>query len=313
MSREIAFRAWFHGQCALLAAVIAAVIAGVLGLAPAPASAQEGARAGEYLDHLTCFKVKADQKLKGSARLEIPIIGTQGLGFADECKIKKVAYLCLPTNKSNAQGEIKGEAVTVQDGAAWNRGMPQICYKVRCKEKPDVEVQLQDQFASYGLRKMKAKILCGPAVNPCEDPTRTVFAGGPNVGGQGGSCRQFTSQATCEQAWVASDEWVLIPQQCEWDGDTCRGAANLELDNTCVSCADESREQVDDCEQFEETSQGTCESFYEIGGTGATACVWNPSNGDCRPCGLTNELGLDNARAGFEGCTNVCRAPAPPQ
>ncbi len=68
----------------------------------------------------------------------------------------------------------------------------------------------------------------------CTDPTRTVFAGGP----QSSACRGFGDQATCESAWHRT--FYDTAASCFWDaGGFCRGCGpTAEVAGDCAnSCA----------------------------------------------------------------------------
>ncbi len=64
----------------------------------------------------------------------------------------------------------------------------------------------------------------------CADPTRTVFAGGP----QGTVCRSITSQASCEMAWHRTR--ISTAASCFWTGTNCQGCGPFSsgaCTNTC--------------------------------------------------------------------------------
>jgi len=129
------------------------------------------------------------------------------------------------------------------------------------------------------------------------DPTRTNVAGfGSNdrgTGQEGGACRQFADQASCEVSFYVSQDSAL-GIACWWDGNAgiCRGSSRTFRDeNDCRVNADCTREPgrarlgfgADSsaaCRQFDDTDQGTCEAaFYEASGSGRpVACWWAPGD-----------------------------------
>lgn len=301
MNRSWALRHAFRGRRRLLGA---ATIAAALALGAGTASAQR--EAADYFNHLTCFKAKADQKVKGSTELETMFAGVAEFAYDESCTVKKVSHVCVMSHTASTQAQIQKDAVDVQQGAPGTSQFARICYRIKCKEKPEGELQLQDQFAGYDLTKLKPDLLCGPAVSVCADPTRTVYGGGPNTGFDDGACRQFTSQQTCEVAWVAqqaADYGALVPQQCAWDGSTCIGALHAGVENSCIACANPSLSQADSCSGL--ADQGACEVNYTMGVHGPTSCVWDPGFSQCVECGATAELGLRDYLG--PPCANSCR------
>jgi hypothetical protein len=105
--------------------------------------------------------------------------------------------------------------------------------------------------ADCGERPGACQNTCRPPLNvTCpNDPTRTVFAGGPGTQ----ACQKFTTQEECEQAFHAN--FRLDPASCFWQGGQCRGCGpNNENDgdgtNTCrvTGCADASRTTLQECD-----------------------------------------------------------------
>jgi hypothetical protein len=66
------------------------------------------------------------------------------------------------------------------------------------------------------------------------DPSRTIFAGGPGAGVGGGACMQFTDKATCNMAFHQSGAGPLAP--CAWNGSSCFGNTNGRVSGTSPSC-----------------------------------------------------------------------------
>lgn len=134
----------------------------------------------------------------------------------------------------------------------------------------------------------------------CEnDPTRTVFAGGPGTE----ACSRFEDQTSCEQAYHAGRGDVAA--SCFWTGTQCRGCGpNNENDadctNTCrvTTCADAGRTNLRECDDVDEL---VCPTSFQIAddGTGTTESCYFDADDGCLACTIQDEL---RGR-----CENVCR------
>jgi hypothetical protein len=133
------------------------------------------------------------------------------------------------------------------------------------------------------------------------DPTRTVFAGGPRTE----ACQRFTTQQDCEKAFHAN--FNLEPTSCFWKGGQCRGCGpnnenNQDCTNTCrtVECADESRTTLKDCEDVGNDAVACAQTWNLDEDSGDVAsCFFDDAAMECESCGFQNEL--------RDRCDNVCR------
>ncbi len=133
------------------------------------------------------------------------------------------------------------------------------------------------------------------------DPTRTIFAGGP----QTEACQHLKTQVDCEHAFHASRN--LAPTSCFWDGDECRGCGprnenDQDCTNTCrtIGCSDASRTTLRRCESVGNDAVA-CDQTWHLSGNGGdpASCFFDAGATQCRGCGLPNEIqGL---------CDNECR------
>ena len=159
--------------------------------------------------------------------------------------------------------------------------------------------------------------LCGPAHagSPgCDDPTRTVSTGGPQIG----ACHQFDGNPTgCATAYhttgvdgggaIASCFYNAQTDEC--DGCGPWNEAEILCTNSCVpGCSDPSRtvhlggsslvvSNFFACGHFDDDQAG-CEASYHTTQDGEQASCWFSPAGECLGCGSPNEDG------GF--CTNAC-------
>ena len=144
----------------------------------------------------------------------------------------------------------------------------------------------------------------GPVACPA-DPTRTVFAGGP----QTSACRQFDGdQPACESAFHLG---LCGVASCFYSGGDCLGCGamnelNGSCSNTCnpPSCpGDISRTifaggpQTSACHQFD-GNQPLCAQAFHLGQGGVASCYYDVPADECRGCGPSNQENGD--------CVNSC-------
>ncbi len=126
---------------------------------------------------------------------------------------------------------------------------------------------------------------------------RTLIGKGDRggTGNNGGACRMFDDETTCETAYYVNREEQ--PIACSWDGSTCRGTnrAPRSPENVCATqaaCAGRTTlaglggDGQRPCRSFDDSDEATCEDAYyvEAGGT-AIACDWDAADADCLACG----------------------------
>jgi hypothetical protein len=139
------------------------------------------------------------------------------------------------------------------------------------------------------------------------DPSRTIFAGGPNTG----ACGDMPNKATCETAFHLGNDGIA---SCYWAGFSCRGCGpNNENSGNCVntcragppSCeGDPARGTFagwpgsSACRDFD-GDQASCETAFHLSGQGYFAsCFYHVGTDQCRGCGPSNVSAGD--------CTNTC-------
>lgn len=157
-------------------------------------------------DHLQCFKVKDDVKIKGYVDLDSP-----QLGLDPECKVKSAELFCVPTAKEVIEVvdkrakepleplDVRPPVLPYQQGAAGGGFLPgvgvdRICYRVKC-DKRDISIpQVADQFGVHQFKVKKDFLVCTPAVKgeppvtedvPCDadffDVWQFTFSDGDHV------------------------------------------------------------------------------------------------------------------------------------
>jgi len=124
-------------------------------------------------DHLECFKISDQLRLKGIVNLDSPQVGSE-LG----CKIGKAKLFCIPATKTVVQAE---DSKTGPIALLPVFGPPapgdRVCYKLKCPRPalaiPDQEIS--DQFGNRNVGKFKASLLCTPAVIGPPLPSKLAF------------------------------------------------------------------------------------------------------------------------------------------
>jgi len=127
------------------------------------------------------------------------------------------------------------------------------------------------------------------------DPSRTIFAGGPETS----ACRQYDGdQASCEAAFHIGQYGIA---SCYYDSGNCLGCGpsnqqNGSCVNTCAVCgADPTRTifaggaNTEACHQFD-GDQASCEAAFHKTQCGSTAsCYYDSGSDSCNGCGPQNE------------------------
>ncbi len=187
-----------------------AILAACFWLSPAIAGAQA--------DHLKCYKIKDSLKVIGTVDLDSPQFGAD-----PGCKISKAKLFCVPATKTNVAvvNKATGEPITPQPVTGPNPG-DRICYKVKC-DAPVADQQVSDQFGTRAVAKLKAALVCTPAVKA-----------GPST---------TSSTVTSTTVTTTTSTTVLLPNgsQC-FGSETCASGCCCVHANNCgdfgCECAD---------------------------------------------------------------------------
>ncbi len=142
------------------AAVVSALIG--LSLLALPATAQSP-------DHLKCYKMKDPLKLAGTADLDTP-----QFGLDPGCKLSGAKLFCVPATKTNVAATDKSTKQPIMPlPVGGSDPGDRICYKVTCAQVvPDQEVT--DQFGSRTIGRLKATMVCTPAMKGSPPPTTST-------------------------------------------------------------------------------------------------------------------------------------------
>lgn len=234
-----------------------------------PASAQD--------DHLQCFKIRDPIRLKGLVDLDSP-----QLGLDEDCKIRKAKFFCVPVTKTVTEVQDGGDPLTPLPFSGAPAPGDRICYTVRCPKDELPDQFVTDQFGQRTLEKLKAQLVCTPAVKGtsfCGDGT--IDAGEDcEPGDLGGSTCEtlgFVSGALACAAGCAFDTSGCVsspPDTCgnaTVDGnESCDGADLGGQDCTTfgftesagLACTSECRLDLSGCE----TSSEPTARFARVGG-----------------------------------------------
>ena len=210
--------------CSAAAVLVASLILG-------PISA--GVAHAQIDDHLKCYKIKDDIKLKGTVDLR-----SQQYGLEAGCKISKAKLFCIPATKSNVQVQAKNPSGPVNPLPIFGppaRG-DRICYKVKCQGIVPVTQVATDQFGTHNMTKFKPFMLCTPAGKFTTPPIPCDLSGYPTCGGD---CPDPTQ--TCNPANTGTTK-CLCEGPCGFDaagmcGGDCAVATDIcQLNSVTGKC-----------------------------------------------------------------------------
>ena len=112
----------------------------------------------QVADHLKCYKVKDPLKLRGTVDLDTPQFGVD-----PGCRISKAKLFCVPATKTNVAVTNKAkEPITPSPVTGPDPG-DRICYTVTCPTAV-ADQEVTDQFGTRTVEKLKASLVCTPAV-----------------------------------------------------------------------------------------------------------------------------------------------------
>ena len=179
-------------------------------------------------DHLKCYKIKGDLKLKGLLDLTTPQFGLE-----PGCKISKAKLFCVPATKSNVDvldGSTK-EPITPLPFSASPAPGDRVCWKVKCPEPFPSDQVVTDQFGTQTLTKFKTKLLCTPAVKGTEFCGDGLISGGEVCEPTDDSACPGLCQpdCTCEVSAPTCSDCIdpLFPHPCNGMCWNCGAGADL--------------------------------------------------------------------------------------
>lgn len=112
----------------------------------------------QVADHLECFKLKDSVRLKGIVDLE------SDLGVDEGCQIKRARYYCTPASKTVVEASDGRDPLTPLPFSTKPASGDRICYSVKCPKENLPDRFVTDQFGQRTIAKLRAKLVCTPAV-----------------------------------------------------------------------------------------------------------------------------------------------------
>jgi hypothetical protein len=205
-------------------------------------------------------------KLAGVLDLDTPQFGAES-----GCTVSKAKLFCVPATKTvvSAEDRATGLPITPLPVAGVPTAEDRVCYKVRCDAVPANQV-VTDQFGTRTLERLKASMVCTPAVKGttyCGDGTinGTEDCEGSNLGG-----------ATCQTLGFTAGGTLTCAPGCAFDASGCTCAPA----STCGNAVKDGSEQCDGSD----LGGATCASLgFTTGGTLActTGCGYDTSGCAC--------------------------------
>jgi len=124
------------------------------------------ASAAADLDHLQCFKLKPEGRLRATVDLTPP----PELASATRCRITGPTLFCTPVTKTVVRADPPPAGAPAGPPAT-----DVLCYRARCRGEAR-NLQVADQFATYSLRVRRSFLMCTPARRADASTTTTTTA-----------------------------------------------------------------------------------------------------------------------------------------
>jgi hypothetical protein len=168
------------------------------------------AASAQVADHLQCYKIKDPVALKGVVDLDSP-----QLGAAAGCRVSKAKLFCVPAEKTVVSASNGAQPLVPLPHGGPAVATDGVCYKVKCPTVTLADQQVTDQFGTRTLSKLKASMLCTPAV-------KGAAVCGDGVAGVGEACDGGDlGGATCVSAGFPSGGTLACGPGCTLDTSGC--------------------------------------------------------------------------------------------
>ncbi len=151
-----------------MARIAAILVSGLILVSIWPGKAQAQAN-----DHLACYRIKGEVRLKGLLDIETP-----QFGLAPGCKITKPKFFCAPATRGSMAvlDVITKSPVTPLPLIAPPAPSDRICWQVKCPPPFPPDQLVTGPFGTQIVSRLRPKFLCTPAVRGtdfCGDGTIT--------------------------------------------------------------------------------------------------------------------------------------------
>ncbi len=160
-------------------------------------------------DHLKCYKIKDPLVLQGILDVHTPQFGPE-----TGCTVSKAKLFCVPATKTVVSAEDrKTGPITPLPVAGAAAADDRICYKLKCPAAP-ADQEVTDQFGTRTLTKLKASMVCTPAVKG------TAYCGDGVKNGSEACDAADLGGATCTSEGFATGT-LACGQGCTLDTSGC--------------------------------------------------------------------------------------------
>jgi hypothetical protein len=243
------------------------------------------------IDHMTCYKIKDNQKIAAMAdllsytfnRATGSSLGNLGADFG--CKVSSAKLLCMPTAKVLTSLSVNKVPTLPLPLVATDEREFKLCYKIKCSSSVALypnPFTVVDQFATHSVTRGSAGYLCTPAIDQFAN---TGYCGDGIVNGSE-ECDVGVPGAACTNPTASCEE------DCRCHGATaCCYADVIPLPGT-VGCLQYYGSQsgadafVNECNTGFDLSPGV---VSETGSPGA--CTMSPMGGTCTAANTLNASG----------------------
>ena len=242
-------------------------------------------------DHLQCYQVKGDLRLKGFVDIETP-----QFGLAPGCKITKPKFFCAPATKNSLAvvDSSTKQPITPLPFSAPPAPGDRICWKVKCPSAFPSDQVVTDQFGTQTLTKFRTRFLCTPAVKGTE------FCGDGSINGSEDCEPADPGGETCVSQGFANGT-LACAADCAFDTSGCDRVALPATGQ--VTCWDSSGSVVPCAGTGHDGDiQAGAQLSYEDNGDGTitdqnTGLMWEKKSRDGTIHDYTNQYSWANAFA----------------
>ena len=167
-------------------------------------------------DHLQCFQVKDNLRVRGLVDLE-----SARLGLHDDCRIGRTKYYCTSSSMTPVQvtATVGGIPLSPLPVEGEEVSGDRICYSTRCRRRGSVAPVVTDRFGSRTVKSVRTGLVCTPAVEG------TLFCGDGILGAEEACDGLNLAGETCSSLGLPDGVLACAPGCRSFDVSGCSGGS----------------------------------------------------------------------------------------